>query len=126
YRRARHVVTENARTVAAADALRRGDWETVGRLMYASHDSLRNDYEVSCPELDLLVGLAAEAGQAGGVIGSRMTGGGFGGCTISLVRRGREDEVAARIGTAYREATGREATVFATRPAAGAQVIKNG
>ena len=84
YRRARHVVTEIARTVEAAEAIGRGDWPTVGRLMLASHASLRDDYQVSCEELDLLVELAAECD---GVIGSRMTGGGFGGCTISLVRR---------------------------------------
>ena len=83
YRRARHVVGEIGRTVAAAEAIRRGDWAAVGGLMHASHVSLRDDYQVSCEELDLLVELAAEAG----VIGSRMTGGGFGGCTISLVRR---------------------------------------
>src|SRR5205085_4997095 len=90
YRRARHIVTENTRTVAAAEALRRGDWTTVGRLMYASHASLRDDFEGSCAELDTLVGLAAEAA---GVIGSRMTGGGFGGCTVSLVRRDVLDAV---------------------------------
>jgi galactokinase len=122
YRRARHVVTENARTVEAADALRRGDWDTVGRLMYASHVSLRDDFQVSCEELDLLVELAAASGSA--VIGSRMTGGGFGGCTISLVRREALDGVVRHVREGYQRQTGREATVFVTRPVDGARVIQ--
>ena len=121
YRRARHVVTEIARTVEAAGALRRGDWDTVGRLMYASHASLRDDFQVSCEELDLLVELAA---GAGGVIGSRLTGGGFGGCTISLVRRAALDAVARHVRAGYQRQTGREATVFVTRPVDGARVVK--
>jgi galactokinase len=121
YRRARHVVTENARTVAAADALRRGDWATVGRLMYASHASLRDDFQVSCAELDLLIELAR---GAGGVIGSRLTGGGFGGCTISLVRREALDGVVRHVTEEYRGQAGREATVFVTRPVDGARVIQ--
>ena len=119
YRRARHVVSEIARTVAAADALRRGDWPAVGGLMHASHASLRDDYHVSCEELDLLVELAAEAG----VIGSRMTGGGFGGCTISLVRREALDSVIGHIGEGYHRKTGREATAFMTRPVDGARIL---
>jgi galactokinase len=122
YRRARHVVTEIARTVEAADALRRGDWDTVGRLMYASHASLRDDFQVSCAELDLLVELAAGAGD--GVIGSRMTGGGFGGCTVSLVRREALDGVVRHVAGGYQRQAGREATVFVTRPVDGARVIK--
>jgi galactokinase len=122
YRRARHVVTENARTVEAAGALGRGDWATVGRLMYASHASLRDDFQVSCEELDLLVELAA--GAEGGVIGSRMTGGGFGGCTISLVRREALEGVVRRVSEGYLRQTCREATVFVTRPVDGARVIQ--
>jgi galactokinase len=125
YRRARHVVTENARTVEAAEAIRRGDWPTVGRLMVESHASLRDDFEVSCEELDLLVALAMEGGPENGVIGSRMTGGGFGGCTISLVRRTALDSVSSRISEGYFRKAGRQATVFATRPVDGARVIKN-
>ena len=121
YRRARHVVTEIARTVAAADAIGRGDWPEVGRLMVASHASLRDDYQVSCEELDLLVELAA---ACDGVIGSRMTGGGFGGCTISLVRRQALDRVTRHVEERYRAKTGRDATVFVTRPADGARVIQ--
>jgi galactokinase len=120
YRRARHVVTENERTVAAADAIGRGDWETVGRLMYASHASLRDDFQVSCAELDLLVELAAEVP---GVIGARLTGGGFGGCTISLVRQGALEQTVQHIGTGYERRTGRQASAFATRPVAGARVL---
>ncbi|MCA9234016.1 MAG: galactokinase [Planctomycetales bacterium] len=124
YRRAHHVVGEDERTTAAAAALQTGDWETVGRLMYASHDSLRDDFEVSCPELDVLVELAGEVGAAGGVIGSRMTGGGFGGCTVTLVRKGREREIAEAICRRYRERTGIEATPFVTKPARGAHIIE--
>jgi galactokinase len=125
YRRARHVVTENARTVEAAEAIRRGDWPTVGRLMVESHASLRDDFEVSCEELDLLVTLATDGGAANGVIGSRMTGGGFGGCTISLVRRAALDAVSSHISEGYFRKAGRQATVFATRPVDGARVMKS-
>lgn len=124
YRRARHVVTENERTVQAAEALQAGDWATLGELMYASHLSLKNDYEVSCPELDALVEIASEIGAEGGVIGSRMTGGGFGGSTVSLVASGREREIAARIGAEYERRVGRAATAFVTKPARGAHVVE--
>jgi galactokinase len=103
YRRARHIVTENARTLEAANALNSGEVATFGRLMAASHQSLRNDFEVSSPELDLMVEIA---GSCRGVFGSRMTGGGFGGCTVNLVSseevesfsRSINDEYAARTG----------------------------
>lgn len=125
YRRARHVVGEIQRTLQAARALQAGEWPRVGELMYASHASLRDDYEVSCAELDHLVELANELGAAGGVIGARMTGGGFGGCIVALVRSGREREIAARIGDAYRDRTGIAATAFVTKPARGAHVVEN-
>jgi galactokinase len=118
------VVTENERTVQAAEALQAGDWATLGELMSASHLSLKNDYEVSCPELDALVEIASEIGAEGGVIGSRMTGGGFGGSTVSLVASGREREIAARIGAEYERRAGRAATAFVTRPARGAHVVE--
>ncbi len=121
-RRARHAIGEIARTTAAAAAVRAGDWPEVGRLMYASHDSLRDDFEVSCPELDLLVELARGAGSA--VIGSRMTGGGFGGCTVSLVETARIDDVATHLASAYRAETGIEPTVLTSRPARGAHVVR--
>jgi galactokinase len=123
YRRARHVIGENERTTQAAVALRRGDWPEIGRLMYASHASLRDDYEVSCPELDLLVELARNLGEAGGVVGSRMTGGGFGGCTVSLVRTEAVHAVADAIARGYQQQTGIAPTVFTSRPARGAHVV---
>ncbi len=124
YRRARHVVTESERTLAAADAMGRGDWNTLGSLLYASHQSLRDDYEVSCAELDLLVDLARSLGDGRGLIGARMTGGGFGGCTVSLVRTEAIDAVADAIGQAYFRETKFKASWFATRPAGGAHVLR--
>jgi galactokinase len=123
FRRARHVIEEIARTVAAADAINRADWPAFGTLMYESHVSLRDDFEVSCAELDLLVDLAARIGSVGGVFGSRMTGGGFGGCTVSLVRTEAADSIARSIAESYRRQTGIEPTFFATRPAGGAKVL---
>ena len=94
--------------------------------MYASHESLRDDYEVSCRELDLLVELARNIGPSSGVIGSRMTGGGFGGCTVSLVQSETVQEVAQRITDEYKASTGIEPLVIVSRPASGAVVIKGG
>src|SRR5690606_8441249 len=123
FRRARHAVTEIERTTSAAAAVKASDWSRVGRLMFASHDSLRDDYEVSCPELDLLVAAARDVGTAGGVFGSRMTGGGFGGCTVSLVATGKVDDVAEQLASDYRAKTGIEPTVLTSRPAQGAHVL---
>lgn len=123
-RRARHVITEIERTLQAVDAIRAGDWNRVGELMYASHASLRDDYEVSCDELDLLVELAGEIGSAGGVFGSRVTGAGFGGCTVSLVRTKFAAEIAQEIRDRYFEKTGIVADLFASRPAKGAHAIR--
>ena len=92
--------------------------------MYASHDSLRDDYEVSCKELDILVEIAREIGSAGGVIGSRMTGGGFGGCTVSLVRTKSVEAIAAKLHESYKKKSGIEPTIFLSRPAAGATIVK--
>jgi len=88
-RRARHVVTEIQRTLEAAVALEEGDFQRFGQLMNESHDSLRDDYEVSSKELDLLVSLAREVD---GVLGSRLTGAGFGGCTVTLLRKNAVDK----------------------------------
>jgi galactokinase len=121
FRRARHVVTEIARTQAAATAITHGRWDEMGKLMAESHRSLRDDFEVSCPELDLLVELAA---SDRGVIGTRMTGGGFGGCTVTLVEAARAEAVIAAVTQGYRLETGRECTPFTTRPAAGARLVK--
>ena len=124
YRRARHAIGEIGRTQKAAAALKAGDWAEVGSLMYASHESLRDDYEVSCEELDLLVELASKIGADGGVVGSRMTGGGFGGCTVSLVETSKVDGVAEQICKAYRAATGIEPSVLKSRPSRGAHVVQ--
>jgi galactokinase len=123
YRRAHHVVSENERTLAAAAALRRGEPERVGPLMYASHASLRDDYEVSCKELDLLEVHARSIGEAGGVLGSRMTGGGFGGSTVSLVRNDDAAAVAETLRERYQHDTGIEPAIFAARAAAGACLL---
>jgi len=121
FRRARHVVTEIARTLDTAAALASDRWDELGELMAASHASLRDDYEVSCPELDLLVELAA---AQTGVIGTRMTGGGFGGCTVTLVEADRADAVKGAVARGYRQGTGRECAMFTTRPAAGARLVQ--
>jgi galactokinase len=121
FRRARHVVGENTRTLAAAEACRQRDWAALGRLMHQSHVSLRDDFEVSCRELDLLVKLA---GDQPGVYGARMTGGGFGGCIVCLVAADKADEVAEAVGDQYRQETGIEPATFVTRPAAGARVLE--
>jgi galactokinase len=123
YRRARHVITENHRTLEAAGAFRSGDWTHAGELMVASHVSLRDDFEVSCPELDLLVELALEPGQANGVFGSRMTGGGFGGCTVTLARKGAIPEIARTMHEKYSRKTGIEPSFFMSRPARGAHFL---
>lgn len=103
YRRARHVITENARVLAAGTALEAGDLMTFGRLMDHSHQSLRTDYEVSCRELDLMVELAR---SIPGVYGARLTGGGFGGCTVNLVKAENVDEFKQTVARSYEEATG--------------------
>ncbi len=97
-RRARHVISENARTLAFADALERDDRQAMGELMAASHRSLRDDYEVSCQELDRMVEVAA---MCPGFIGARMTGGGFGGSTINLVEEGQASDFVARLKELY-------------------------
>jgi galactokinase len=122
-RRARHVTSEIARTIAAAAALSRNDFETLGPLMAASHDSLRDDFEVSCKELDILVNLAREIGRHGGVIGSRMTGGGFGGSTVTLCESRVADAIAAKLADGYRAATSIVPEIFASRPARGAHLL---
>jgi len=102
YRRCRHVISENHRVLAAAQALKNADLVTAGHLMYESHASLRDDYQVSCPELDLVVDLAK---AFPGTCGSRMTGGGFGGCTVTLVERDAVTEFKSYITARYERAT---------------------
>ena len=92
--------------------------------MYQSHESLCHDYEVSCPELDLLVEVARQIGPANGVFGSRMTGAGFGGCTVSLVRRDAVPAFADEIYGKYQQQTQIAPTIFTTRPARGAHIVR--
>ncbi|ELZ97763.1 galactokinase [Haloferax sulfurifontis] len=120
YRRVRHVVTENERVRRARDALVAGDLDRVGDAMLAAHDSLRDDYEVSCPELDAAVELAAETP---GVYGARMTGGGFGGSAVALVDGDALDQAARAIRAAAPERVGPDADVFACRPSAGVRLV---
>ncbi|MBV9109215.1 MAG: galactokinase, partial [Gemmatimonadetes bacterium] len=118
-RRARHVITENARTLAAADALARGDAAAVGRLMDESHASLRDDFEVSRAEVDAIVA-AAQAGP--GCLGARMTGGGFGGCAVALVENDAVTPFIAEVTEKYLAETGLEARVYVCAAAAGASI----
>jgi galactokinase len=122
-RRCRHVITENARTSAAAHALSTGDTAGMGRLMFGSHDSLRDDFEVSCAELDLLVEIAK---SIEGVIGARMTGGGFGGCTVNLVARDALAEFQEKISRAYKQATNIDPAVYISEAGAGAHEMLPG
>jgi galactokinase len=124
YRRAKHVVGEIERTVHAAEGVRASNWPTVGQLMYASHYSLKDEYEVSCAELDAVVEIAQSIGPKGGVYGCRMTGGGFGGCTVALVRADAIGAVSEKIATEYEKQTKIKPTLFVSRPAAGATVLK--
>ncbi|MBK5293734.1 MAG: galactokinase [Acidobacteriia bacterium] len=116
WRRCRHVVHENARVESAADVLGAGDLGEFGRLMAESHRSLRDDYQVSCRELDLMVELAV--GQPG-VYGARMTGGGFGGCTVNLVAAPEADNFVLRMSQDYRAATGVEPAIHVCRAMPG-------
>lgn len=118
-KRARHVVTENGRVAHAVKVLRKGDLISFGALMDASHESLKNDFEVSCKELDLMVLLAR---GVSGVYGSRMTGAGFGGCTVSLVRPDAVDRFIPAVAAAYRDQTGIEPGLYVFRPSEGASV----
>jgi len=124
FRRARHVISEIERTMHAAEGVRASNWPTVGQLMYASHNSLRDDYEVSCPELDAVVEIAEGIGPKGGISGCRMTGGGFGGCAVALVRADAVAAVSARIASDYERRTKIKPTLFVSRPAAGATLLQ--
>jgi galactokinase len=115
-RRCRHVIGENARVLKAAAALERGDLPAFGNLMLESHRSLRDDFAVSCSELDLMVELA---GQADGVYGTRMTGGGFGGCTIALVQTGCVEVFQRTVREGYERSTGRKPEIYICAAADG-------
>jgi galactokinase len=119
-RRCRHVVTENARTLKAAELLRIGNLQLLGPLMNESHQSLREDYEVSCPELDLLTDTAQ---QIEGVFGARLTGGGFGGCTVNVVRRTDLNRFTNEVTRAYQHVFGLAPSISVVEPSAGANEI---
>ncbi len=108
-KRAKHAVYENQRTIKAVEALKNNDIEAFGKLMNASHVSLRDDYAVSCDEIDVLV---EEAWKIDGVVGSRITGGGFGGCTVSIVKNDAVEEFKEKLGKAYMERVGKEASFY--------------
>ncbi|MBC7289077.1 MAG: galactokinase [Armatimonadetes bacterium] len=121
YRRARHVITENQRVHQAASAFAARDFERVGNLIDASHFSLRDDYEVSCPELDLICEIAR---RQEGCYGARLVGAGFGGCAMALVAADAIRSVCMRVKEEYDRATGRNATVFAVRACSGAELVQ--
>jgi len=120
-RRCRHVISENARVEQAALALEQGDPAQFGKLMGRSHASLREDYEVSCPELDLMVELAS---KVEGVYGARMTGGGFGGCTVNLVRAECVDDFKAFVGSGYQKTTGTVPEIYVCRVTDGVRRVE--
>ena len=108
-KRAKHAVYENQRTIRAVEALKKNDLKLFGELMNASHVSLRDDYQVSCEEIDVLV---EEAWKVDGVIGSRITGGGFGGCTVSIVKDDAVEQFKEKVGAAYKERVGKTADFY--------------
>ena len=120
HRRARHVITENERTLQAAEAMQRGDAVTLGQLMDASHASLRDDYEVSSRELNVMVEIAREQP---GCFGARMTGAGFGGCAVALVKAGNAPGFAKQVTEAYERKTGIKPDVYICQAANGAEII---
>ena len=119
-KRARHAVTENSRALKAAEELRAGNLKSFGELMKQSHISLRDDYQVTVKELDTLAELAWETP---GVIGSRMTGGGFGGCTVSIVEENCIDNFINSIGEKYTKITGRKADFYVLETSDGAKKL---
>lgn len=120
-RRARHIVTENARTLQAAEALAAGDMSQMGRLMAASHASMRDDFSITVPAIDQLVTLLQDAIGAAG--GARMTGGGFGGCVVALMPASRVDAVRAHVLQHYRSPEGQTAIVHVCQAGAGAGLV---
>jgi galactokinase len=120
YKRCHHVVTENDRVRTAALALQDGEIQSLSKLMADSHQSLRDDYEVSCAELDLMVNLAS---QQKGVYGARMTGGGFGGCTINLVSAESTAEFQRGVAAGYKSATGQRPDIYVCKASQGAEML---
>ncbi len=119
-RRARHVIGENDRVLQAVQAMRQGDLAAFGQYVNASHESLRDDYEVSCPELDTMVEIAR---RQPGCYGARMTGGGFGGCTVNLVAESAVPAFSAEVAREYRARTGLQPPIYVCHAAAGAEVL---
>ncbi|HEY3265909.1 MAG TPA: galactokinase [Armatimonadota bacterium] len=119
-KRARHVISENARVLGAVDALRAGSFEGLGALLNASHESLRNDYACTGHHLDAMV---EESRQIPGVLGSRMTGAGFGGCTVSLVKESSLDQFLTTVPEKYTERTGLVPTLYVVTPQGGAGLV---
>jgi len=117
--RVKHNLTENTRVREFVEALKRSDWDAAGDALYASHASLRDDFEVSCAELDAIVEIARDSKLA---YGCRMTGGGFGGCAVALVAPANVENFKAHLEPLYKDRTGLEATVYSTRPMQGAAV----
>ncbi len=121
YKRAHHVVSENERVLSGIDLLRKGDMSAFGNLLFESHSSLKNSFEVSCPELDLLVELAS---GCSGILGSRMTGAGFGGCTVSLVESGNAENFRKSIKPEYDKRTGKNSRIYECMPSGGVKTQK--
>ena len=119
-KRAKHAVYENQRTIRAVAALKENDIETFGKLLNASHVSLRDDYEVSCKEVDILVDIAW---SIEGVMGARITGGGFGGCTVNIVKNEAVDTFVETIDKKYEEAVGHKAEIYIVDVGEGAHVL---
>ncbi|HEY6445237.1 MAG TPA: galactokinase [Acidobacteriaceae bacterium] len=119
-RRCRHVITENLRTVAAAEALESGDLQRLGDLMAAAHASYRDDFEASCPEADIMV---EAANRLPGLIGARLTGGGFGGCTVNLVEADRSGEFVERLHRDYQAASGLDPDIYRCHASAAARAL---
>ena len=120
YRRCRHIITENERVLAAGEALEQSDLDRFGELMNQSHESLRDDFEVSCEELDLMVNLAR---GIDGVLGARMTGGGFGGCTVNLVAREKVDNFKTVVANGYQKTAGIAPEIYVCNAVQGAEEI---
>jgi len=120
-KRCRHVISEDERTIESIDALQKYDLVRFGQLMNASHDSLRDDYQVSCRELDIMVDIAR---KFPGVLGARMTGGGFGGCTVNLVNKEDVDQFCDTIKTEYKKSTDIEPVIYISSASQGAHELK--
>jgi len=121
YGRCNYVIQENKRVIEAAEALREKNLEEFGKLLYASHEGLQNEYEVSCDELDFLVDFSRDRPY---VLGSRMMGGGFGGCTLNLVHEERVDQYVSEVSAAYKNRFDIEIDAIPVSPARGTHIIQ--